>query len=74
MCVYIYLYLYLKKQHIYINLQITYTSPVEEIHSTYAQQDMIHVKGRNGDQGGLQVNGSAPALGAKERGLGLSAG
>ena len=37
-CVYI-----LKKWHIYINLQITYTSPVEEIHSTLCFDKLLYM-------------------------------
>lgn len=44
MCVYI------KKWHIYV--QITYTSPVEEITQyVMLRQVTVHVKGRNGDNG-----------------------
>lgn len=49
MCIYLYIYI-LKKTHIYINLQITYTSPGRR-NTQYImlQQVIVHVKGRNGD-------------------------
>lgn len=46
----VYIFIYIKKTHIYINLQITYTSPGRR-NTQYImlQQVIVHVKGRNGD-------------------------
>lgn len=41
--IFIYIYSYFKKWCIYINLQITYTSPVEEIHSTLCIHKLLYM-------------------------------